>query len=198
MAEPTHRHRHRHRRHRAPARSRDGRGARFGRASAAGLVALTGLAAITLGPAAIAIGWHAQHQIRIAEEATRNPIGTEVREGTATFVVHEVRCGANDDTVHGQRCTTEITVRNDGEEELTIPGTAQVLHGPDGVRYLPVLDDPEPFGTLEPGEDATATFEYDLPPHGRVTHVGVHFDVYSRGEAVTIGGPPLPLTPPTD
>jgi hypothetical protein len=200
MTEPAHRdhHRHRRHRHRAPARSRDGRGARFGRASAAGLVALTGLAMITLGPAAIAIGWHTQNQIRIAQETTRNPIGTEVREGPATFVVHEVRCGADDDTVHGQRCTAEVTVRNDGAEELTVPGIAQVLQGPDGVRYLPVLADPEPFGTLEPGEDATATFRYDLPPHGRVTHVRVHSDVYSRGEAVTIGGPPLPLVPPTD
>lgn len=189
---------HRHRRHRAPARSRDGRGARFGRASAAGLMALTGLAMIIVGPAAIAIGWHTQNQIRAAQEATRNPIGSEVREGAAAFVVHEVRCGADDATVHGQRCAVQITVRNDGDQELTVPGIAQVLHGPDGVRYLPVLADPEPFGTLQPGEHDTAVLEYDLPPHGRVTHVGVHVDVYSRGEVVTIGGPPLPLVPPTD
>lgn len=192
---PTHRHR---RRTPAPTRGRDRRRTRFGRATAAALVGLTGLAVIVLGPTAIAVGWHAQHQIRTAQEQARNPLGSEVREGPATFVVEEVRCGADDDTVHGQRCLAQITARNDGDDGLTIPGVAQVLHGPEGVRYLPVDEEPEPFGTLEPGESATAEFRYDLPPHGRVTRVGVHVDVYSRGEAVTLGGPPLPLHPPTD
>jgi hypothetical protein len=196
MSEP-HRHRHRHRAP-APGRLRDGRAAHVGRAAAASLVGLVGLAVIVLGPTALALSWHTHNEIQAAQEASRNPVGSEVREGSATFVVEEVRCGADDDTVHGQRCEVEIHVRNDGDEELTVPGIAQVLVGPEGVRYLPVTGDEEPFGILEPGEWGEALLEYDIPPHARVTHVGVHEDMYSEGETVSLGGPPLPLVPVTD
>jgi hypothetical protein len=198
MSEP-HRHRYRHQ-HRAPAplRSKNGRAARFGRAGAASLVALLGLAVIVLGPTALALGWHTHNESQAELEAERNPVGSQVREGSATFVVEEVRCGAHDDTVHGQRCEVEIHVRNDGGEELTVPGIAQVLVGPEGVRYLPVTGDEEPFGTLQSGEWGEALLEYDLPPHARVTHVSVHQDIYSEGDTVALGGPPLPLVPVTD
>jgi hypothetical protein len=188
--------RQRHHRHRSTAGASQRRVARFGRASAATAVGLLGLAVILLGPAAVAIGWHTQHQIRTAHETTRNPLGTPVTDGPATFLVEEVRCGADDDTVHGQRCLVEITARNDGDDPLAIPGIAQVLIGPGGVRYLPENSAPEPFGTLAAGESATAVLAYDLPPHARVTHVGVHADPYSAGERVWLAGTPQPLNPP--
>jgi hypothetical protein len=189
-------HGQRHHRHRSAPRRSPRRAARFGRASAASAVGLLGLAVIVLGPAAVAIGWHTHHQIRLAHETARNPLGTTVTDGPATFFVEEVRCGADDGTVHGQRCLVEITASNDGDDPLAIPGMAQVLIGPEGVRYLPDGAAAEPFGTLPPGGSATAIIAYDLPPHARITHVGVHADPYSDGKRVWLAGTPQPLHPP--
>lgn len=184
-----------HRGHRTAASARrPGLPARISRRAVTALVGLAGLAVLALGPTGLALGWHEQAQ-RADREAPEHLLGAEVRDGPATFVVHEVRCGDGEDTVHGQRCLATVAVRNDGDARLTIPGQAQVLHGPDGVRHLPVDGNPMPFGVLPPGESATTVIEFDLPSHAMVTHVGVHADVYSEGVPVSLGGPPLPLPP---
>lgn len=163
------------------------------RVSATLLVALAGLAVIILGPTGLAVGWHEHTQEQAAAEQAKHPLGSEVRDGPASFVVHEVRCGADDETRHGQRCVATVAVRNDGEETLRLPGVQ--LHSPDGVRHVPAAADPAPFGTLEPGDSTTSAIEFDLPPHAEVTHVGVRADPYSSGVAVFIGDRPLPLLP---
>jgi hypothetical protein len=166
------------------------------REAAPALAALAGLMLLTLAPAGLALGAHdfLQRQERSAAAGAHQP-GSAVRDGPASFVVHTVHCGAADGSGarNGQLCVATVEARNDGDSELTIPGTAQRLHGSRGARHVPVADQPKPFGTLRPGEAATATIRFDLPPHSTVTFVEVHATAYTRGQAVAIAGGPLPL-----
>jgi len=161
-------------------------------------VALTGLVVLILGPAAIAVAVHLS--VREAEvPAGQRYLGDEVRSGSAVFVVHELRCGEDrENTVNGRACEVTVSVRNLGDEELTVPAQALVLYGPGSVRYLPVGGEAEPFGTLEPGDSATARVRFDVPPQVELTHVGVRADVYADSVPVAVAGAPLPLRSPGD
>jgi hypothetical protein len=171
---------------------------RHWRAGAAGLTALAGLALVALGPAGFVLGVRDQLQ-RQAETATPHKLGTEVRDGTVTFVVHSVHCGAVEgDAVNGQLCEVTIGVRNDGPEELVVPGPAQVLYGSAGARLRPAIEGPEPFGRLGPGQAATATLAFEVPAESAITHVEVHATPYTRGQVIAMDGPPLPLLSATD
>lgn len=166
---------------------------RLSQRTIAGLVAIGGLALVTLGPTGLALGWHERVQ-RSSEQTVRYLPGMELRDGAATFVVHEVRCGHDDEqAVHGRRCHATIGVRNDGAEPLTVPTSAQQLYSPEGVRHLPVSGQAKAFGTLDEGQSTTAVIEFDVPRDVEITHVGVHADPYSHGYAVSLPGPPLPL-----
>lgn len=179
-------------------RPRAGLARRLRRTTMTWLVALVGLGILVLGPALVAGGWY----VFAREQADRPEpyhLGQEVRSDTAVFVVHEVRCGkAEEDTRNGRRCEVTVTARNEGEEDLTIPGDALMLHGPEGVRYLQYDPESEPFGTLSPGQQRAALIQFDIPPQVPVTHVGVRADRYGRDTAVAIDGEPLPLRSPSD
>lgn len=175
---------------------------RYWRNGAATLVALAGFGLVALGPAGIAAGLrdHTQRQAEAAA-AAQPYLGMEVRDGPVSFVVHRIQCGmaeAGDETTNGQRCEVTVGARNDGTEEVTVPGTEQLLRATAGARHRPTDGEPEPFGTIAPGEAATATIAFDLPPRSVATHVEVHASPYTRGQAVAIGGPPLPLLSASD
>lgn len=156
------------------------------------LVALVGLGVLVLGPALVAAGWYVTARAQ-ADRPDPFHLGQEVRAGEAAFVVHEVRCGPDrEGTENGRRCEVLVSARNVAAEPLTIPGGVLVLHGPEGVRYLQYDSNPEPFGTLGPGDGATARFAFDVPPQAPLTHVGVRADPYAPDVAVAIGRP-LPL-----
>jgi uncharacterized protein DUF4352 len=173
---------------------------RYWRPVAAAATALAGFALVALGPAGFALGVRDQLQRRTeAVQTAQLKIGTEVRDGPITFVVHSVHCGAaEEETLNGQLCEVTIGVRNDGPEELAVPGPAQVLYGSAGARLRPVPGDSEPFGKIGPGQAATATIPYDVPSTSVITHVEVHATSYTEGQAIALGGPPLPLLPATD
>jgi hypothetical protein len=168
---------------------------RYWRGGAATLVALIGLGLVTAGPAGVAAGLRDYAQRQVAAAAARQHLlGTEVRDGPVTFVVHQIQCGAaEDETANGQLCEVTIGARNDGDEEVTVPGSQQLLYGTKGARHRSATGESEPFGTIAPGEAATATIAFDLPPGWVATHVEVHATPYTRGQAVAIDGPPLPL-----
>jgi hypothetical protein len=173
---------------------------RYWRAGAATLTALAGLGLLTIGPASVALGVrdYAQRQAEAAKSA-QHQVGTEVRDGPVTFVVHNIHCGpAEAETVNGQLCEVTVGARNDGAEEITVPGPAQVLHGTGGARLRPLPGDAKPFGKIGPGEAATATIAFDIPSQSVVTHVEVHASSYTRGQAVVIDGRPLPLLAASD
>ncbi|QSB14516.1 hypothetical protein JQS43_24050 [Natronosporangium hydrolyticum] len=163
------------------------------RAITAGSVALGGLALLAFAPAGLALGVE-RFAERNADAAIGHPLGAEVTDGHITFIVHEIRCGPDEqgETTHGRLCEVTIGARNDGTATATIPGDRQHLAGPDGLRHLPVPGEPAPFGTLPPGTAATAVLSYDLPEHADITHVRLHGDVYTEGESVGLDAPPLP------
>jgi uncharacterized protein DUF4352 len=173
---------------------------RHWRAGIAAVVALAGFALMALGPAGFAFGVRDELQRRAdAVQAAQLKLGTEVRDGPITFVVHSVHCGAAEkETTNGQLCEVTIGVRNDGTEELAVPGPAQVLYGSAGARLRPVPGDAEPFGKIGPGQAATATIPFDVPATSVITHVEVHATSYTRGQAIALGTPPLPLLSTTD
>lgn len=167
---------------------------RYWRGGAAALVALAGLALLAFGPAGLAVGARDYTQQRAQAAAAAEPQpGVEVRDGPISFVVHTIQCGSAE-RGDGQRCQVTVEARNDGGEELTVPGAAQRLHGSEGARHSPAADQPgEPFGTLRAGQAATAMIRFELPAHSRPTYVEVHATAYTRGQAVAITGGPLPL-----
>lgn len=171
---------------------------RYWRGGAAALVGLAGLALIAFGPAGIALGTRdlAQRQAQAAATAG-HPLGREVRDGPVSFVVHQVNCGkleTGSRSRFGQLCEVTVEARNDGTEEVTVPGVAQRLRSSEGARHAPIArPGSNPFGTLAPGQAATATVRFDLPAQATATHVEVHASPYTRGQPVVIGGAVVPL-----
>lgn len=165
------------------------------RTGAAALVGCAGFGLLTAGPAGLVLGVRDYTQRQADAALTAEPqLGTQVRDGPVAFVVHSVACGpAEAETVHGQLCKVTVGARNDGIEEITIPGGAQLLHGSGGARLRAIPSDGEPFGTMAPGQAATAIITFDIPTGSIVSHVEVHATAYSRGQAVVVDGPPLPL-----
>ena len=162
------------------------------RGGIAGLVALAGLAVLVLGPIGLAVGL--RDRTEAGPPRTGNLLGTEVRDGPVRFVVHAIHCGLTPDAFNGQLCEVTIEARNEGAAAVTVPGPAQLLYGSDGVRFLPAIDtERAPFGSLAPGEAATAAIRFDLPYTAVATVVEVHAGPYTPGRLVAIGGPPMPL-----
>lgn len=157
--------------------------------------AVTGLSVLTLGPVVLALGvWAYLRPEPAGEVAAPQPVGVEVRDGPVAFVVHVVRCGRSDRAMHGQMCEVVVGARNDGNHPVRIPAAAQLLLADTGARHLPAPEEERiPFGTLVPGEAATAALTFDLPADSRPTVVQVHTDPYTEGRAVQVGTP-LPLT----
>lgn len=168
---------------------------RYHRAGAAALTGLAGFGLLTAGPAGLAFGVRDYtHRRAEAAIAAQPQVGTEVRDGPVAFTVHNVFCGpAQEETINGQLCEVTIGARNDGTAAITVPRGAQMLHGTGGARLRPIPADQQPFGTMAPGQAATATIAFDIPAGSVVTHVEVHATPYSRGQAVAIDGRPLPL-----
>ncbi|HEY8475038.1 MAG TPA: DUF4352 domain-containing protein [Natronosporangium sp.] len=165
-----------------------------GRFAAAALAGLAGLGVLTMTPAGLALGFREYlHRQTEAALAAQHQVGTEVRDGPVVFTVHNIFCGPEPETENGQLCQVTIAARNEGTEEITVPGNAQLLYGSKGARLRPVPGDEEPFGKLAPGQTATATIPYDIPAASKVTHVEVHATAYTRGQPVYIDGRPLPL-----
>lgn len=168
---------------------------RYLRAGAAALTALAGFGLLTAGPAGLALGVR-DYARRHAEAAlaAQHQLGTEVRDGPVAFIVHNIFCGpAPEETVNGQLCEVTVGARNGGTTQITVPGGAQLLHGTGGARLHPIPGDETPFGTMAPGQAATATIAFDIPAGSVVSHVEVHATPYSRGQPVVVDGRPLPL-----
>lgn len=164
------------------------------RPAATAAAALAGLATLTLGPAGIALLWQAGAEHRQAEAAaTATYLGTPVRDGPVTFVVHELRCGSDDESTYGRRCEVTLGARNDGRGTVTVPAGAQWLRVAEGARHQAVNLDEATLGELRPGQSATTVLVFDLPRHATVTHLEVHADTYSQGAPVDVAGQSLPL-----
>lgn len=181
--------------HRARAEPGRGAGKHNRRSTGTRMVALAGLGILVLGPALLVAGWYAL--ARSDPDPGARP-GTEVRSGPVTFQVRQLRCGPDaDGTTNGRRCEITVRARNGGDQDVTVPGSSQHLHAPEGVRYLPQPADPEPFGTLEPGDAATTVLIFDIPPGVPVSGIGVRSDAHVDARVVAFTEGPLPLPEPS-
>lgn len=164
------------------------------RPTVAVVAALAGLTLVTMGPAAIVLLWH-KHDERqeAAVAATAHYLGSPVRDGSVTFVVHEVRCGSDRDDTSRRRCEVTVGARNDGSDTVNVPASAQWLRVAEGARHQPVNRDDQLLGELAPGRSATAVLVYQLPRHATVTHVELRAGPYSPGTPVDVAGQSLPL-----
>lgn len=160
-----------------------------------GLIALVGLSAVTLGPAA-AVTLLAT-QVDQPEEPTQvNRIGQPVPSGPVTFIVHEVRCGPDEQRAeHGRLCEVTLGVRNEGTSDITVPSLAQSLHVVEGARHQPIEDGTGDLETLAPAEAASVILRYDLPLGTTISHLEVRPDTYAQGQPVAVGVPYPLLTP---
>lgn len=147
------------------------------------LVAVTGLALLTLGPAGIAL---LVRDYATGEPTAGHRIGEPVQDGPVTFLVHQVRCGPHEESVNGRLCEVTLGARNDGKREVTVPSTAQSLLVSPGARHLPTRAGTDQFGTLAPGEAATAVIRFDLPADAEITQLRLRADTYSRGVPVAV------------
>lgn len=157
-------------------------------------VAVGGLVLLAFAPAAVALGIQ-QYSEQSGDISGRGypPLGTQVRDAQVVFVVHQIRCGAAEQTTQGRLCEVTIGARNGGPEPVTVPGGMQRLAGPEGLRHAPVPGEPAPFGTIAPGAAATAVLSYDVPPQADITHIVVRAGPYTEGQPVALDGRPLPL-----
>jgi hypothetical protein len=160
---------------------------RYLQAATATLVALAGLAVISLGPSGAVLLWRAyeRHVITNGPDQTGEP----VRDGAVSFMVHEVRCGPDDTSVNGKVCDVTVTARNVGTGDIAVPVRAQHLRAAKGARYLPANPDSARFGDLAPQETATTVIRYDIPADAIVTHLEVRAHMYSRAVSIAIGTP---------
>lgn len=169
------------------------RARRYVQAAAATLVALAALALVSLGPSGVILLWRAYGELQ-ADAGARTGIGEPVRDGTVTFVLHEVRCGPDGGAVNGQVCEVTIAARNDGTGNIAVPARAQMLEVSKGARHLPSNSDSAQFGELAPQETTTTVIRYDIPDDATPTHIEVRGHTYSRGTPIPIGTPyPRPV-----
>lgn len=149
------------------------------------IVALAGLGLLALGPGAVVLSWRAYEELRAVTHTTDRV----VHDGSVTFELHKVQCGADDGSVNGQVCEVTIAARNDGADEISVPGRAQMLAVAEGARHPPADPDSTPFGELAPREAATAVMRYDIPKGVTVTRIEVRSDMYSEGVPIPIVKP---------
>lgn len=156
--------------------------------------ALAGLAAMALGPAGIVLLWREQGERQeAAVAAVAHYVGTPVRDGSVTFVVHELRCGSDRESPAKRRCEVTLGARNEGSQKVEVPAAAQWLRVAEGARHQAVNLDERMLGELAPGKSATAVLVFELPRHATVTHLEVRADPYSPGTPVDVAEQWLPL-----
>lgn len=167
---------------------------RRGPETASRTAAVAGLSALLVAPVLLAlVVWSYLQPAQTVQVDSPYLVGSEVRDGPVTFVVHLVRCGETPEAVHGQRCEVVVGARNHGSHPVTIPALAQTLLADTGAQHRPAVgEQPKPFGTLAPGEAAAAELTFDLPATSQVTAVRVHAGPYTEGQAVKVDHP-LPL-----
>lgn len=156
--------------------------------------ALLGFTSVILGPAGIALLWqHREERQEAVLAATADYLGTPVRDGAVTFVVHELRCGSHDESPAKRRCEVTLGARNDGSATVTVPAAAQWLRVAEGARHQAVNQVEQMLGELAPGQSATAVLVFEVPRHATITHLEVRADAYSPGTPVDVAGQSLPL-----
>jgi hypothetical protein len=134
--------------------------------------------------------------------ANAGKIGTAVRDGKVEFVVRSVQCGVDqigpDDVyerAQGQFCLVSLTVKNIGDQPLTLPDGVQKGYGTDGAQYainsaagLYANESPSQAwqNEINPGGEVTGTIVYDLPSGVELAQLELHDSPTSDGVRVDL------------
>ncbi|MGC4805060.1 DUF4352 domain-containing protein [Micromonospora sp. DT233] len=134
--------------------------------------------------------------------AKTTKVGQPARDGKFEFTVKSSKCGVAKvgtsmlgDKAQGQFCLITINVKNIGKEPQTLDGSSQKAFTADGTEYssdseagLYANDDQSTFfEEINPGNQVTGVFVFDIPKKVKLTKLELHDSMFSGGVTVSLG-----------
>ncbi|QGN48607.1 DUF4352 domain-containing protein [Micromonospora sp. WMMC415] len=128
-------------------------------------------------------------------------IGQAVRDGKFEFTVKSNKCGVAKvgsdligDKAQGQFCLVTVNVKNIGKEAQTLDGSSQKAYSADGTEYSSDTeaglyankDGSTFFEEINPGNQVTGVFVFDIPKNVKLTKLELHDSAFSGGVEVAL------------
>ena len=128
-------------------------------------------------------------------------IGQPVRDGKFEFTVKSSKCGvAKVGTsmlgakAQGQFCLITVNVKNIGKEAQTLDGSSQKALAANGTEYSSDTeaglyankDGSTFFEEINPGNQVTGVFVFDIPKNVKLTKLELHDSAFSGGVTVSL------------
>ncbi|MER7333528.1 MULTISPECIES: DUF4352 domain-containing protein [unclassified Micromonospora] len=128
-------------------------------------------------------------------------IGQPARDGKFEFTVKSSKCGVTKvgtsmlgDKAQGQFCLVTVNVKNIGKEAQLLDGGSQKAYAADGTEYssdteagLYANEDQSTFfEEINPGNQVTGVFVFDIPKNVKLTKLELHDSMFSGGVTVAL------------
>ncbi|PWU48052.1 DUF4352 domain-containing protein [Micromonospora globispora] len=128
-------------------------------------------------------------------------IGQPARDGKFEFTVKSSKCGVAKvgtsmigDKAQGQFCLITVNVKNIGKEAQTLDGSSQKALAADGTEYssdseaglYANKDGSTFFEDINPGNQVTGVFVFDIPKNVKLTKLELHDSMFSGGVTVSL------------
>ncbi|MBX7266916.1 DUF4352 domain-containing protein [Micromonospora sp. Llam7] len=128
-------------------------------------------------------------------------IGESVRDGKFEFTVKSSKCGVKKvgsdllgAKAQGQFCLITMNVKNIGKEAQLLDGSSQKAYAADGTEYssdteagLYANEDGNTFfEEINPGNQVTGVFVFDIPKGVKLTKLELHDSAFSGGVDVAL------------
>ncbi|MFG2010592.1 DUF4352 domain-containing protein [Micromonospora sp. NPDC048868] len=128
-------------------------------------------------------------------------IGQPARDGKFEFTVKSSKCGVAKvgtsmlgDRAQGQFCLITVNVKNIGKEAQLLDGSSQKAYAADGTEYSSDTeaglyaneDQTTFFEEINPGNQVTGVFVFDIPKSVKLTKLELHDSMFSGGVTVAL------------
>ncbi|RQW96962.1 DUF4352 domain-containing protein [Micromonospora globispora] len=128
-------------------------------------------------------------------------IGQPARDGKFEFTVKSSKCGVAKvgtsmigDKAQGQFCLITVNVKNIGKEAQTLDGSSQKAYAANGTEYssdseaglYANKDGSTFFEDINPGNQVTGVFVFDIPKNVKLTKLELHDSAFSGGVTVSL------------
>ncbi|WP_326564000.1 DUF4352 domain-containing protein [Micromonospora peucetia] len=128
-------------------------------------------------------------------------IGQPARDGKFEFTVKSSKCGVAKvgtsmlgDKAQGQFCLVTVNVKNIGKEAQMLDSSSQKAYAADGTEYssdteagLYANEDQSTFfEEINPGNQVTGVFVFDIPKSVKLTKLELHDSMFSGGVTVAL------------
>ncbi|MEH0844950.1 DUF4352 domain-containing protein [Micromonospora sp. CPCC 205711] len=128
-------------------------------------------------------------------------IGQAARDGKFEFTVKSSKCGVAKvgtsmlgDKAQGQFCLITVNVKNIGKEAQTLDGSSQKAYAANGTEYSSDTeaglyanqDQSTFFEEINPGNQVTGVFVFDIPKNVKLTKLELHDSAFSGGVTVSL------------